>query len=137
MYDIQKKDPAKKFGVFSPIYSQNCVSNENLTHWGTQTRHFFSKSWHFFGKSGPFFQQLNYFYIQNTAFKKFEGIFSAGADPEILKRWVALSRLPWWTGEKMLGFRWSKYSRSRGRLSMQLSAYKVWLIFLENHVIKF
>ena len=29
------------------------------------------------------------------------------------------------------------YSRSWGRLSMQLSAYKVWLFILENHVIKF
>ena len=33
MHDIQKKGSAgKDFLVFSPIYSQNCISSKNLTH---------------------------------------------------------------------------------------------------------
>ena len=39
IHDIQKKGSAgKDFLDFSPIYSQNCISNKNLTHKCTQTR---------------------------------------------------------------------------------------------------
>ena len=57
MHGIQKKDSAgKKFLVFSSIYSENCISSENLTPKRTKT--------------GQFFPILQYFL---SIFKKDEG----------------------------------------------------------------